>query len=1004
MRLRGLLSRGGLVAVLVAASASSYSAGDPFELALPGLRIHTDRDGLPQNSVESIARDRDGRLWVATREGLAIFDGTRWVTRSLPDGAPSNWPRVVMAAADGSVWIGAEQGGIYRFRDGNWSNYDADDGVPDDRILALEEIEVRGERTLVAGTGEGLALWLPDESRFLPFPGTASHVVSAIEASLDSIFAGTGDGLVRFDGDRWVPVPHPGEARLQVTALYDSREGLLVGTTRGLLRYDGDRWSAVVGEVVSDAAISGILETGESLWVATEGKGVLVRSAGRWRAFDVTTGLPNNFVFDLHAWPERSSPEQIYAGTLSGLVEIDVDGWWTVDLASAVSDRSVVSFLEARRGDASEYLIGTTHGMARFRDGAWIPELPGTPVFAMLEGSDGTLWAGTDEGLMRLESGRWASVPGGLPRASVVALAEQITPTGSRLWVGTYGAGVWVHDDGRFRRGASLPDGRVEAILPLQLAGRSMVAVGTNRGLVLVDGGDTRVHDTSSGLPGDVVRALYLREGVRGQKELWVGTGRGVARADLGRSLLRWSIVDEKDLSRRTVYRIEQDENGRVYLFTSRGIVRLEMGGDGSVANAVTFTTSEGLPSNEINFGATMRDRRGRLWAGTPNGAAIFDPRLEREDPPGTLVIDEIRIGRESVPLASRYELDSDQSALAVEFRLIDLDGGSEALYRTQLVGAEDLPGRWSSSSRVDYAGLSSGEYVLRIEARDDQGRAVTPVEIGFAIAEPLWSRWWAVLGYVALLIVAIWWFVGHRERRLRERTQELERLVESRTRDLEASNRELASANRSLSDLTETDPLTGARNRRWVTLNMDREALRVVESTRQADDLILVLVDIDHFKSVNDRFGHAVGDRVLRHFQSILRRSMRDSDTIVRWGGEEFFIVARRTTREDAARIARRIVEEVRSEPFGEDGAPIELTCSVAIAPFPFFQARPELVSWEDVIDLTDQALYMVKRGGRNGWIALAPGDLPAAPLDRAGGGLSLESLLESGTVRRVG
>ncbi|MDX1583077.1 MAG: GGDEF domain-containing protein, partial [Thermoanaerobaculia bacterium] len=358
-------------------------------------------------------------------------------------------------------------------------------------------------------------------------------------------------------------------------------------------------------------------------------------------------------------------------------------------------------------------------------------------------------------------------------------------------------------------------------------------------------------------------------------------------------------------------------------------------------------------------------------------GLQRFDPESERPDPRGNLVVREVSLNRELVDPRPRYDLSPDQSSIGVEVRLIDLDGGDRALYRSQLIGIEDEPGAWTPNRRFEFAGLSAGDYTLLIEAMDDQGRIYEPVEIAFSIAKPLWATWWAILSYILLAMLFIGFAVHLRVRYLQRRTVELERLVQSRTRDLERSNRELEAANRSLSAMTETDPLTGAKNRRWFSLHFPMEADRVLQSSRRTDDLLIVLVDIDHFKTVNDRFGHAVGDQVLVRFKDVLGRTVRESDTLIRWGGEEFLIVARKTSREEAPIIANRIVEEVRSEPFEtEDGRTLQLTTSVGVVPFPFDPDERSLVSWDEVIGLTDLCLYTVKNSGRDGWVALFPGE----------------------------
>jgi diguanylate cyclase (GGDEF)-like protein len=132
-------------------------------------------------------------------------------------------------------------------------------------------------------------------------------------------------------------------------------------------------------------------------------------------------------------------------------------------------------------------------------------------------------------------------------------------------------------------------------------------------------------------------------------------------------------------------------------------------------------------------------------------------------------------------------------------------------------------------------------------------------------------------------------------------------------------------------------------------------------------------LVDIDHFKDVNDRFGHAAGDRLLTRFAELLREVFRDADHLVRWGGEEFLVVARHTSRAGACALAERLRARIDSEPFDlGDGRTLARSGSIGFACFPFLPGAPEAVAWERVIDLADHALYEAKQHGRNAWVGI--------------------------------
>jgi diguanylate cyclase (GGDEF)-like protein len=137
--------------------------------------------------------------------------------------------------------------------------------------------------------------------------------------------------------------------------------------------------------------------------------------------------------------------------------------------------------------------------------------------------------------------------------------------------------------------------------------------------------------------------------------------------------------------------------------------------------------------------------------------------------------------------------------------------------------------------------------------------------------------------------------------------------------------------------------------------------------------DLVFFMVDLDHFKEVNDQYGHAAGDAVLVQMQERLREVFRESDYLVRWGGEEFLVLARATHRDDARVVAVRMRRAVAERDFElPDGTRLARTCSIGFACYPFLPSQPRLLPWPQVVELADQGLYIAKRSGRNAWAAL--------------------------------
>ena len=187
--------------------------------------------------------------------------------------------------------------------------------------------------------------------------------------------------------------------------------------------------------------------------------------------------------------------------------------------------------------------------------------------------------------------------------------------------------------------------------------------------------------------------------------------------------------------------------------------------------------------------------------------------------------------------------------------------------------------------------------------------------------------------------------------------------------RKLRANNGLLAQRNRELSVHSSRDPLTALYNRRHFQDFMRDAPARPERRSRSEPDSpihALLLIDIDLFKQTNDRYGHAAGDAVLVVVAHRLRDTLRETDMIVRWGGEEFLVFVPATSADKLAEIAARVMAAVAAEPIVYQGNRIRVTASIGYAPMPL---PPENITipWERAIGLADMALYMAKLDGRN-------------------------------------
>lgn len=189
----------------------------------------------------------------------------------------------------------------------------------------------------------------------------------------------------------------------------------------------------------------------------------------------------------------------------------------------------------------------------------------------------------------------------------------------------------------------------------------------------------------------------------------------------------------------------------------------------------------------------------------------------------------------------------------------------------------------------------------------------------------------------------------------------------------LQKKHESLEIASREIRQLSITDPLTGSFNRGYMTERLPQEILR---ARRYQHCLAVIMGDVDHFKQVNDRFGHLVGDSLLKSFvQTIQGRIRLDVDWLVRYGGEEFLLVLPETCLAEAHVLAERLRSSVSAKPFDAMGQQVNITASFGITGYDPLCEIPDL-SPEMLIASVDQYLYQAKREGRNRVVAGPIGD----------------------------
>ncbi len=967
---------------------------------------------LASNFARDLEPAADGGIWVATDGGgVSRWDPetdrfTTWRHDPTDAGSlASDRIRTLAAAADGTLWIGTREDGLHRLdpESGELIHlaHDADDPTtlsnnevfdiaiaPDGAVwigtlkglnridpVSLEIERLSGELVGMPGTDD-------DYIRTLTFDAEGILWIGTQSAGLVSLNTETGE-LTHNVADPENPASLPGD---QINALYvDGADRLWVGTENGLsLRlpsHDGFQTFAHDTNDASSLGGNGIFsifqDRGDVLWVGTRMAGVSKWNPRSWSFGHVALASASAGEGGSANITAFTSPfaDEVWVGTFG-------DGIIVTDSFGSV----VRSYVHDAENPNS---------------------LGDDRVMALMSDSAGNVWAGTMRaGLNRIDSEtgsvqRFVNDPENSASLAANGVMSLLEAASGHIWVGTFGGGVSRLDptSERFENFSHVPGDETSLSNP---RATSIAESPDGRIFVGTDGGGLNVFDSetstwramthdpanAASLSSNTVYALHFDPNGR----LWVASRAGI---DLlvpdRRSIYGYSVrplANAADLPRAGVFGVQSDASGSIWLSTSNGLVKFEPG-LGEVRN---FHTGHGLQGEEFNFGASYKGPDGTLYFGGAGGFNSFQPEnLEFNTVPpqialtGLAVMNESRDWPAAVDGSQALDLGYTDNVVTFDVAALDFADPAKNRYAYRLEGFDDQWNDLGTDRRITYTNLDGGDYTLRVKAANSDGAwNESSFAIPITVAHPPWRTWWAYLGYLLAAALVGFYFWNRQQQKLRrelEYSRRLEHEVKERTKLLDRRNTELKDLNSKLVEASTTDALTGLRNRRFLYENIEKDVELVLRHYRDGtktlapggnNDLLFLMVDLDNFKPVNDSCGHEAGDALLVQVRDVLLDACRASDDVIRWGGDEFLIIARDTNRKFAATLADRIRASLSERVFRVgNGQVARITTSIGYATFPFIKDRPDLLGWEEVLGVADAAMYESKQK-RNAWMGI--------------------------------
>jgi diguanylate cyclase (GGDEF)-like protein len=927
------------------------------------FQVYGAEQGLESLAVRGVAEDELGFLWAATEAGFYRFDGTAFHVAGAEAGAPEEPITLLFRSSTGHLWAIAAQNLLYedngRFRPIPIKGL-ADTTIRLNQIAELEggEIVVRtGDHfssVRLQKQGNGQAEWVAEDFADA-HPGFPKDLhINTVAQTRDGVWMGCGVGLCRWlDGRLIREGKDDGVPRDSYRTLLQASNGDIWARGQAhLLRLAAgtDKWTDTTGKLGSqglDCPFPVLTEDRYGRVLAALGQNMGIYSAGGWRVLTEHDGMSGAAIFAMYVDPAGGVWLGLQGG---GVARWKGYGLWeNYTEADGLPSHAVWGLAsDGAGGLIAGTDAGVTHlpaGSGRFQPLAATKSLRGT-VYAVAQTADGSFWFMLHSQLYRLRRGARVCEPYPFSGDSVNILA-----TGDDLWISTSKGLFVLHTKER--------NTRPVAFLPMGGHMLRQMAAGNN-GEIWASGTDgvyrvDPLHATAElVLPvASYTRMDSLAEDREGA--LWVAVEKGgVIRVRFeGGKVKSVDHIARPVLHSRQVNQILVDSRGWLWLSGDQGVDVLH---DGQWS---ALSARSGLVWDDTDEQSLMEGADGSIWIGTSQGLShLLDPLKALQTRSYTVQIFSASVGGHWIAPVSPLNISSGTSIIEIRA------GASTHEDQADLHLMYNIPGYldgWKDlkDGSLHIAQSSARHWHLQFQLFDDSGRPYSGMQTLEMIVSPPWWRSGGAFAFYGLVLVALatlgWRW---RMRVLFEHQRHLEELVAIRTNELAEKNAALEMVQQELEHKATHDSLTGLLNRAAFLEVLDREISRC---RRERRPLVATILDLDHFKHINDSFGHQVGDDVLIGTGECLRAVLRDYDVTGRYGGEEFVLLLPGLERQEAEARLDMIRREIASQSYPVEGRQVQVTASFGFA----IPRGDDTV--RTLLARADRALYRAKAEGRN-------------------------------------
>ena len=961
-------------------------------------KLHVE-DGLPSSTIFSVQQDRDGFLWFGTVNGLARYDGydfkiyqhdgadlnsisnnnsgnlfidsknILWIgtfggglnTINLNTGVLTRFPyssnkndllvsefvQTFYEDRQSNIWIGTPNG-LYKYTDKIIKHYKHDEGSKNSLINSrVWDILEDPLGNIWIATTQGLSKLNPNNDLIENFQLPEELVDEILSNEFrklylhnNTLWIGSSSALHEFDIESNQFKSHPLKYTIKINDLMLFDDVFLVATMGGLYQFNtikkefkrdenNELWRTLSN---NDLRYIFVDKSG-LLWFTTLDSGVfkIDRSGGQFKKHNILDSNDNELSQRVLSI-EFDDDNNTYLGTSDTLFIKSNDNHYT-RIVTEGTNQIPGRIRSLKRSKNNDMWIGSSDGLFYLPKGETIAHAVNEPfeimgikpldIFSIEETQSGDFWFSIDNlGMLY-----WS------PQENKAFMLQKFQDTVlTELKIGKIfedsKQNIWITTN---RSGLIKFDSK-------------------NNKMSILNQNPSNENSISSNRVSDVLEDS--------QGRIWIATSKGVNLYDPISNSFQ-AIGSAEGLVDESLFSILKDSQNNIWVSHFFGISRINSAFD----DVQNFKINSSIRKDGLSIRAANINKNDELYYGSNNGLYTFDPKHLQACIQFEPNLQLTKVNINNIPLSSEeliqknnyfdlYHLDR---AIFFEFSAIEFNSPDHVGYSYRVAELSDNWYEVTDTRNMEFSSLKPGKYLLEIKANNSDCRW-SEKKLNVTIhVHPEWGNlWWVRVLFIISAISVTFFYNYFKSKIIRKRNLDLEKLVKERTSELVLLNKKLESA-------SQTDFLTGLNNRVGFVNKLEK---------KNNDNSCIVLADIDHFKNINDKYGHLAGDEVLKDIAKIMLDNIQNHGILARWGGEEFIFYFHDSNSSETYRIIEQIRIKIQKANITLDDHHIPVTCTFGICQL--FTEK----GLNDCIKSADKSMYIGKSKGRNITIVSTKGE----------------------------